>query len=929
MAEDANPKTTPEPKESISKPELAAIVRETKESREKEVKPAKIQIPANFTAALKALVDENKQQTSFLSKIYNKIEDLAKAKQEVATTPKEDTTGEEAAAALKEEKPQPVIIKQIDPKALEELEKIFKTLAVSAKGKSEATQAVTQTGGGGDGASGLFSKVFGNKLLPLAGGLAGALALAVGSWFNDGPFKGLMKEFGKLGTTIFGKKLALEAAKLFPSLIKFIKPIARKLPVIGTIIDFGSAISRIKEGDFVGGIIDLASGIANLVPGVGTAISIGLGFINAARDLTGQTEDAKKGEGNKEGSIFSILTQAVVKFAPKVLSKLKFLPVIGSLFSFASAFTNFKSGNIFKGLLDVVAGVAGFFPGVGTVVSLLASGVGLVTDLFGGEKGAEEDPTKAINVPKSSGGSLLSRLTKYLSDKFKDLMKGTLNFLKKLPFVPEFIIDKVSNFLGLNEKSSDQEAPAAMAPGPAPATPITPPAPAATVASVTTPATPSAPVPVATSPVPITPPPVKTEQSFTSQRRAARASAPEPDWLQEWDPDTDNKEWAKQYKRTDPKTWKIKPKINSTLGYISAQKQNDELARQYLPKETPDVPNGNIPVKASEPATNLPNFINSTPVKNEIPKGKTGGIFTGSKDGYLVELHGTEAVVPLEQSNNLMSGGQKIENLTENQITAAKQNIQLDDPKQQEYSMTYLVKLLKDYISEDNKDRYDPKEYERLSKNALWFEKQLKAGKEINEEMKKILYEDAQRASYTSEGKKSGQAAQAYTKDVQEAVKYENFAKKYKLINDWKERKDADWSSFKPVYSKNTTSTKARFGGVFTGPEDGYDMTLHGTEAVIPLRPDTRSRLPLESPLSQLPGMPGSELVEKIEALIETIKNNMGQSQTIDNTSVAGMNSVTGGATTTNIFQNSSERDIPYMERNKYRQKLIYSRGLI
>jgi hypothetical protein len=55
----------------------------------------------------------------------------------------------------------------------------------------------------------------------------------------------------------------------------------------------------------------------------------------------------------------------------------------------------------------------------------------------------------------------------------------------------------------------------------------------------------------------------------------------------------------------------------------------------------------------------------------------------------------------------------------------------------------------------------------------------------------------------------------------------------------------------------------------------------------------------------------------------------MGQSQTIDNTSVAGMNSVTGGATTTNIFQNSSERDIPYMERNKYRQKLIYSRGLI
>jgi Trp operon repressor len=75
--------------------------------------------------------------------------------------------------------------------------------------------------------------------------------------------------------------------------------------------------------------------------------------------------------------------------------------------------------------------------------------------------------------------------------------------------------------------------------------------------------------------------------------------------------------------------------------------------------------------------------------------------------------------------------------------------------------------------------------------------------------------------------------------------------------------------------------------------------------------------------------MPGSELVEKIEILIETLKNNNNQSQVIDNSTVAGVNTITGGSTTTNIFQNSSERDIPYIERNKYRHKLIYSRGLI
>jgi hypothetical protein len=656
------------------------------------------------------------------------------------------------------------------------------------------------------------------------------------------------------------------------------------------------------------------------------------------------------------------------------------------LFSFASAFTNFKSGNIFKGLLDTVAGVAGFFPGAGTVVSLLASGVGLVIDMFGGEEGGKEDPAKAIDVPKSSGGSLLSRLTKYLSDKFKDLMKGTLNFLKKLPFVPDFIIDKVSKFLGLDSESGGQS-------DATPATPVAPtaPAPAAAqpqtraeaAAAATPPVAPAVAQPqtraaaAAASRPPVAPAvsapqtraaaaavarpsvnapgPAQTSTASSPEQALPSAAKTEPDWLQpsglespaepDWlqpsglepgaeDPaaakstsvfsqikssfnDVAMRAWAKQYKRDDVKTWKIKPKINSPLGYISAQKQNDEWARRYSSKE---LPGNEIPVKANEPTADMPGFMNTDPVQNKIPKGKTGGVFSGSKDGYLVEMHGTEAIVPLNSNSNETGNtesGKKVGDLTPDQISTAKQTIQPKNSKQKQPSkdvVKILTQLKEDYLQEDNKDRFEPKLWAELNNNLKWFEKQIKARKELSEDMKQTLWNNYVTAGDRIMGKdKSAQRqAIAFTKETIEKLQYKN-----NPFNIYEE------------VETSIPSTKARFGGVYSGPEEGYDMTLHGTEAVIPLKPDTKSKLPLESPLSKLPGMPGSELVEKIEILIETLKNNNNQSQVIDNSTVAGVNTITGGSTTTNIFQNSSERDIPYIERNKYRHKLIYSRGLI
>jgi hypothetical protein len=303
--------------------------------------------------------------------------------------------------------------------------------------------------------------------LPLAAilaGIAGSLALAIGSWFNQGPFKGLMKEAGLRASELFLKlvkpafgileklaptfakgimkaftgmtslfksgagKIALQFSKLLPTLAKFLGPILKKLPVIGTIINIGSAVSRFMAGDVIGGLIDIGSAIAVLIPGVGTAISIGLGFLNAARDLSGETEKSKAGNGNADKSFISTMVIGFGKWAAKLLPKLKFIPVLGGLFSLYEAYDYFKKGNIAQGILGLVSGIASFIPGAGTIVSLIAGGVNILLDLITSseqkpDKDGKKEPAKP-GIMKIANDWIKEKATKAFSWAFGSISKG-------------------------------------------------------------------------------------------------------------------------------------------------------------------------------------------------------------------------------------------------------------------------------------------------------------------------------------------------------------------------------------------------------------------------------------------------------------------------------------------------------------------------
>ena len=412
-------------------------------------------IPPNILEALK-------QNNTALNLLVGKLDKFVTNQEE-----KDKDTGEEAKQALKTEKPKSFILADVDDKALDKVKKLFEDLGLGEKSAKAATN-VTNIKKGPDKES--LSKMLGNSLmaaLPLAAvlaGVAGSLALAIGSWFNNGPFKGLMKEAGLRGSQIFLKlvkpafnileklaptfakgimkafsgvsglfksgagKIALQFTKLFPTLAKFLGPILKKLPVIGTIINIGSAISRFMAGDIIGGLIDLGSAVAVLIPGVGTAISIGLGFLNAARDLTGETEKSKAGEGKADKSIISTMVIGFGKFAAKLLPKLKFIPVLGGLFSLYEAYNYFKKGNILQGILGLVSGIASFIPGAGTIVSLIAGGVNILLDLFGSKEEKPQEGEKKEAAPpgimKKAWDWIKEKATKAFSWYFGKIGRG-------------------------------------------------------------------------------------------------------------------------------------------------------------------------------------------------------------------------------------------------------------------------------------------------------------------------------------------------------------------------------------------------------------------------------------------------------------------------------------------------------------------------
>lgn len=112
----------------------------------------------------------------------------------------------------------------------------------------------------------LVNKLFGARAVKAGGG--GAVMKGTGKVVHGAIAEGALKA----GTADVVQK-------------GFLKGLVKKVPLLGAVAGLGFGISRAVKGDWAGAGMELASGVASIFPGIGTAASVGIDAALIARDI--------------------------------------------------------------------------------------------------------------------------------------------------------------------------------------------------------------------------------------------------------------------------------------------------------------------------------------------------------------------------------------------------------------------------------------------------------------------------------------------------------------------------------------------------------------------------------------------------------------------------------------------------------------------
>ena len=210
---------------------------------------------------------------------------------------------------------------------------------------------------------------------------------------------------GMLGAPFKALGNMAKGGGIMTKMVSFMKPllsVLKKVPLIGSIISIGFAISRFKSGDNIGGVIDVLSALSGLLylTGVGApvAFAIGLGL-----DLLNAFLDAKTGgaTGKQQGAKMDLLGDMAKGIGKWIWKNALWLPVIGGFKRMEMAWDALKSGNIMESIKQFAFGMLSF--SLGPIVTGIEMLLG-----FGDEK-----KTNTKDIKK---GSLLGSMTKNIGN---------------------------------------------------------------------------------------------------------------------------------------------------------------------------------------------------------------------------------------------------------------------------------------------------------------------------------------------------------------------------------------------------------------------------------------------------------------------------------------------------------------------------------
>jgi hypothetical protein len=262
------------------------------------------------------------------------------------------------------------IVKEADPVIIadigKEAKKDFKEVLVPSE---EDGQEVTINEEGG--IMGHLKQLIGPALVILGGlgALVGGLFAGGGSGLQD-----TLQVIGKGGLAA-GLKMAAKGLGVI------LKPLLKKIPLIGSVISFGFAYSAFKNDDHIGGLFDLASGLAGLlyfVPGgQAFAFPLQLGIDTLSAMLSVGTEQQ---EGETMGQA---KTRTLKEFMGKIFEKMKNVFPLRNFISFGTGISEVLSGNFSSGISKMVTAMP-IFDVLNLINNLFLGGEGTVDDMASG-----------------------------------------------------------------------------------------------------------------------------------------------------------------------------------------------------------------------------------------------------------------------------------------------------------------------------------------------------------------------------------------------------------------------------------------------------------------------------------------------------------------------------------------------------------------
>jgi hypothetical protein len=219
--------------------------------------------------------------------------------------------------------------------------------------------------------------------------------------------------FGKVGGEAFGEgagKLASFfpkiGAKLFGGLSK---TLLKAIPFVGSLFSFYFAKQDYDSGDYVSMGFNIVSGLANLIPGYGIFLSLGLDVLNGMLEFnTGDAKTMEEKQGMK------------IDFLGKMVEFIQEIPLVGGLIKWGKGFYALGQGN-WKEALDYLTETPFLGPFPAILQAMVNSGT------FGGD-GSES----------------------FSWDKFNDELKKSM-FRWMCSFIPKVggMRKSVANWLGI------------------------------------------------------------------------------------------------------------------------------------------------------------------------------------------------------------------------------------------------------------------------------------------------------------------------------------------------------------------------------------------------------------------------------------------------------------------------------------------------